>query len=178
MVEQSVPPSQATSDPWQPVGSVLEQLFQMLDFVPTAGTEDPRWRPWHCRPGDLVEVCGASGVIGRYFVTHACPRYLKIEGGRCFAQHGWPIVSGKKSPIRAEGEAMSAPIEVLEVRPVNAGNLKAFAKVKLGCVVIHGCRVVQQDGQRPWGCDATDTCSPESGWFRLRLVPGDRDHQP
>jgi DNA-binding cell septation regulator SpoVG len=42
-------------------------------------------------------------------------------------------------------------IEVLEVRRLSdGGNLKAFAKVKLGCVVIHGCRIIQQDGQRPW----------------------------
>jgi DNA-binding cell septation regulator SpoVG len=45
---------------------------------------------------------------------------------------------------------MSAPVEVLEVRRVDAGSLKAFAKVKLGCIVLHGCRVVQQDGQKAW----------------------------
>jgi DNA-binding cell septation regulator SpoVG len=46
---------------------------------------------------------------------------------------------------------MSAPIEVLEVRRLTGdGNLKAFAKVRLGAVVIHGCRVIQQPGQRAW----------------------------
>ena len=46
---------------------------------------------------------------------------------------------------------MSAPIEVLEVRRIEGcGNLRAFAEVKLGCVLIHGCRVIQQPGQRPW----------------------------
>jgi DNA-binding cell septation regulator SpoVG len=45
---------------------------------------------------------------------------------------------------------MSAGIEVLEVRRVDAGNLRAFAKIKLGCVVIHGCRIVQQPGQKAW----------------------------
>jgi DNA-binding cell septation regulator SpoVG len=49
------------------------------------------------------------------------------------------------------GRAMTAAIEVLEIKPVNGlGNLRAFAKVKLGCVVIHGCRVIQQPNQRPW----------------------------
>jgi DNA-binding cell septation regulator SpoVG len=46
---------------------------------------------------------------------------------------------------------MSAPIEVLEVRRLEGdGSLKAFAKVRLGAVVIYGCRVIQQPGQRPW----------------------------
>jgi DNA-binding cell septation regulator SpoVG len=46
---------------------------------------------------------------------------------------------------------MSAAIEVLEVRPVRGeGNLRAFVSIRLGAVVIHGCRVVQQPGQRAW----------------------------
>jgi DNA-binding cell septation regulator SpoVG len=46
---------------------------------------------------------------------------------------------------------MSAALEVLEVRRLTGeGSLKAFAKVRLGCVVIHSCRIVQQDGQRAW----------------------------
>jgi DNA-binding cell septation regulator SpoVG len=46
---------------------------------------------------------------------------------------------------------VSAPIEVLEVRPVEGhGNLRAFAKVKLGCLIIHGVRVIRQPNQRPW----------------------------
>jgi DNA-binding cell septation regulator SpoVG len=46
---------------------------------------------------------------------------------------------------------MPAAIQVLEVRRINgAGNLRAFAKVKLGCVIIHGCRVIQQPDQGPW----------------------------
>jgi DNA-binding cell septation regulator SpoVG len=46
---------------------------------------------------------------------------------------------------------MTAPIEVLEVRRLDGdSNLKAFAKVKLGSVIIHGCRIIQQPGQRAW----------------------------
>jgi hypothetical protein len=97
-----VEPPQDPSDPWQPVGSVLERLFQSFDFVPTADDDDPRWKRWHCRPGDLAEVCGANGdSIGRLFVTAASPLHFKLEDRRVFAQQGWPIVSGKKSPIRA-----------------------------------------------------------------------------
>jgi DNA-binding cell septation regulator SpoVG len=42
------------------------------------------------------------------------------------------------------------PIEVLEVRAVDRGNLRAFAKVRLGAVVIHGLRVIRQPGQKAW----------------------------
>jgi DNA-binding cell septation regulator SpoVG len=43
------------------------------------------------------------------------------------------------------------PVEVLEVRRLSGdGNLRAFAKVRIGCLVIHGCRVIQQPGQRAW----------------------------
>jgi DNA-binding cell septation regulator SpoVG len=46
---------------------------------------------------------------------------------------------------------MPAPIEVLEIRRLpDTGNLKGFAKVRLGPVVIHGCRVIQQPGQKAW----------------------------
>jgi hypothetical protein len=44
---------------------------------------------------------------------------------------------------------MAAAIEVLEIKPLpDAGSLKALAKVRLGCVVLHGCRVIQQSGQK------------------------------
>jgi DNA-binding cell septation regulator SpoVG len=41
-------------------------------------------------------------------------------------------------------------IEVLEIRTIDRGNLRAFAKLRLGSVVIHGCRVIQQPGQKAW----------------------------
>ena len=31
-----------------------------------------------------------------------------------------------------------------------SGSLKAFAKVRLGCITIHSCRVIQQPGGDPW----------------------------
>jgi DNA-binding cell septation regulator SpoVG len=46
---------------------------------------------------------------------------------------------------------MTASIEVLELRRIEGhDNLRAFAKIKLGCVLIHGVRVIQQPNQRPW----------------------------
>lgn len=46
---------------------------------------------------------------------------------------------------------MTAPIEVLELRRLaDPGNLKGFAKVRLGAVVIHSCRIIQQPGKKPW----------------------------
>jgi DNA-binding cell septation regulator SpoVG len=45
---------------------------------------------------------------------------------------------------------VTAAIEVLEVQRISSGNLKAFAKVRIGAVIIHGCRIVQQPGQKAW----------------------------
>jgi DNA-binding cell septation regulator SpoVG len=46
---------------------------------------------------------------------------------------------------------MNTSIEVVAIRPLPAaGNLKAFASVRLGDVTIHDCRVIQQPGQRAW----------------------------
>lgn len=41
-------------------------------------------------------------------------------------------------------------IEVVALRPMDRGNLKAFVSVRLGGVTIHDCRIVQQSGQRAW----------------------------
>ncbi len=41
-------------------------------------------------------------------------------------------------------------IEVIELRQVRNGNLKAFADIQLGQTIIRDFRVVHQSGQRPW----------------------------
>ena len=47
--------------------------------------------------------------------------------------------------------ASTAPVQVIEIRRLDgSGNLKAFAKVKLGSVIIHGCRAIQQPGRKAW----------------------------
>jgi hypothetical protein len=49
------------------------------------------------------------------------------------------------------GPGRPSAIEVLEVRRVNGrGSLKAFAKVRLGCITIDSCRIIQQPGGDPW----------------------------
>jgi DNA-binding cell septation regulator SpoVG len=46
---------------------------------------------------------------------------------------------------------MTAAVEVIELKRLDGnGNLKAFAKIKLGAVIVHGCRVIQQPGQKAW----------------------------
>ena len=64
---------------------------------------------------------------------------------------------------------MTAAIEVLEGRRFDGhGDLKAFAKIKIGCIVIHSCRIVQRPNGP--GCPAATAGAPESGrsgigWF-------------
>lgn len=42
-------------------------------------------------------------------------------------------------------------IQVLNIRPINKGNLKAFAEIQLGeTLIISGCRIIQQPGQRAY----------------------------
>jgi DNA-binding cell septation regulator SpoVG len=46
---------------------------------------------------------------------------------------------------------MTASVAVLGVRPIDRGQLRAIARVRLaGCVVVHGIKVLQQDDQAPW----------------------------
>lgn len=42
-------------------------------------------------------------------------------------------------------------ITVSKITPLNQGNLKAFANIRLGEVMtINGCRIIQQPGQRAY----------------------------
>ena len=44
-----------------------------------------------------------------------------------------------------------ADIELVAVRPsTNAGNVRAFATIRVGGVTIHGAKIVQQPGQAAW----------------------------
>jgi hypothetical protein len=64
-----------------------------------------------------------------------------------------------------------AAIEVLEIRPVSdRGSLRAFVKLRLGALVIHGVGVVQQQGQKPWVALPQQPARQKaddsgSGWF-------------
>lgn len=61
-------------------------------------------------------------------------------------------------------------IEVLELRAVQRGNLKALASVRLGDIVIHDFRVVQQPGQRAWVGEPAASWETETGGRAYRLV--------
>jgi DNA-binding cell septation regulator SpoVG len=56
-----------------------------------------------------------------------------------------PIVSHESH----EGNAWRVNLVKLTPTP-NAGNLRALATVKIGPLIIHGCRVIQQPGQSAW----------------------------
>lgn len=44
----------------------------------------------------------------------------------------------------------SSKIEVLDIRTATHGNVKAYARIKVGALVISGVKVIQQPGQRAW----------------------------
>jgi DNA-binding cell septation regulator SpoVG len=59
-----------------------------------------------------------------------------------------------------------APIEVIKVKPLeNGGNLRAFASVRIGAVVIHSVRIIQQPGQKAW-CSMPQSKSGDK-WYAL-----------
>ena len=63
------------------------------------------------------------------------------------------------SATRAQGPS----IEVLAIRRLDGkSSVKAFCDVRLGGVVLKGCKVIQQDGQRPWL--ALPSIKTEHGW--------------
>ena len=67
---------------------------------------------------------------------------------------------------------MTAAFDVVEVRRFEGhGNLKALAKVKIGCTVIHSCRIVQRPGHRSLGCPVSAAGAPEGGRLRVGWFP-------
>ena len=52
----------------------------------------------------------------------------------------------------------SSKVHVINIRPVQRGNLKAFCDVRLGGILVKDFRVIQQPGQRPW------TSPPQREW--------------
>jgi DNA-binding cell septation regulator SpoVG len=48
-------------------------------------------------------------------------------------------------------ERIARKIEVIAISPLaNAGNLKAVVSVRLGGVIIHDCKIIQQPNQHAW----------------------------
>ena len=64
-------------------------------------------------------------------------------------------------------------VSVVRLTPTpRAGNLRALATVKIGPLVIHGCRVVQQPGQSAWV--SMPTRQDDAGrWFPIVTTDDD-----
>ena len=54
------------------------------------------------------------------------------------------------TPARNGPGGQRPAIEVSEVRAVSVGNLRGFATVRIGCVMIKGWRIVKEDGKKAW----------------------------
>jgi DNA-binding cell septation regulator SpoVG len=58
---------------------------------------------------------------------------------------------------------VTAPITVLAIRPLDGkSTVKAFVDVRLGGVTIKGCKIVRQEGQKPWL--AMPATKSDRGW--------------
>ena len=57
-------------------------------------------------------------------------------------------------------------IEVLHLTPVSHGNVRAYARVKVGALTISSVKVIQQPGQRPW-VKLPDQQNKEGKWFPI-----------
>jgi hypothetical protein len=65
-----------------------------------------------------------------------------------------PRLRGSARAAAQGGSGRVSAVKVLEVRRVGgSGSLKAIAKVRLGSITIHSCRIIQV----PWSTDATGT---------------------
>lgn len=60
---------------------------------------------------------------------------------------------------------MAVPhIEIVELKPLtNAGNLRALVDVKIGPLIVHKTRFVQQSGQRPFLAPPQETWEDQAG---------------
>ena len=64
-------------------------------------------------------------------------------------------------------------VTVLSLKPVKTpGNLRALADLKIGPLIILGCRVIQQPGQRPW-VSMPQTQADDGRWFPVLRTDDD-----
>lgn len=55
-------------------------------------------------------------------------------------------------------------VEVVELKHLpNAGNLRALADVKVGPLIVHKCRFIRQDGQKPFLAPPQETWEDAGG---------------
>ncbi len=72
-------------------------------------------------------------------------------------------------------KSMDTPITILRVSPVSGhGNLRAFAQVRVGDIIIVDCRLIQQPGQVAY---LTGPQKEESGrwWPLVKMTPALRE---
>lgn len=55
-------------------------------------------------------------------------------------------------------------VEVLELRLVQHGSIRAYARIKVGALTIAGVKVIQQPGQRAW-VRLPDQQGKDGHWF-------------
>ena len=59
--------------------------------------------------------------------------------------------SGKPTPEYSQPRPeVQEHITVLDVRRINAGNLRAFVSIQIDRMIVHSCRVIQQPGKAAW----------------------------
>lgn len=87
-----------------PIGKVLAWLDHNVEPELPLGD----WPRHFLRQGDTAEInvigklTGREETVGRFLVTAANSKHFKISDGRSFDQaEGWPLLSGKKSRVRA-----------------------------------------------------------------------------
>jgi DNA-binding cell septation regulator SpoVG len=53
--------------------------------------------------------------------------------------------------VRRSAPPVTGAITILRLAPVeSAGNIRAFADLQIGPLVVYGAKIVQQPGQQPW----------------------------
>jgi len=70
---------------------------------------------------------------------------------------------------------MSSKIEVVDTKRLGgAGALLGFASVRLGAILIHGWRVVQQDGQAAWVSPPINEVVRNGEYYRVVEINSDK----
>ena len=61
-------------------------------------------------------------------------------------------------------------IEVLEIKSIENGNLRAFVKLKIGDIVFHDFRIIKQPNQRAWVSAPVSTWVDETGLKHYKTI--------
>lgn len=61
-------------------------------------------------------------------------------------------------------------IQIIEIKPINQGNLRAFVKIRLGDITLNDFRIVQQAGQRAWVSVPQATWTDQGGKLHYKPI--------